>query len=175
MPPQWKLDKVKELTEKFREHQNIFLTDFTGLGVEEFTDLRRKLRGVEAQYQVAKNRLILRAAKEVGYDFLEEHLAGPTGLVFVSEDPNVPAKILLDFYKSGEKPKLKAFLLEGRFYTAFDDFKTLANLPAREELLARLVLGVEAPIGNLIANIQSLFRQLVSTVEAVASAKKEGE
>jgi large subunit ribosomal protein L10 len=175
MPPQWKTEKVKELAERFRNHENVFLTDFTGLGVGEFTDLRRRLREVQARYQVAKNSLILRAAKEVGYNFLEAHLTGPTGLVFASEEANLPAKVLLDFYKSGEKPKLKAFLLEGRFYTSLDDFKVVASLPTRQELLARLVAGVEAPVSNLIANIRSLFQQLVSTVDSVARSRKAEE
>lgn len=175
MPPQWKTEKVKELTERFRSHQNVFLTDFTGLGVGEFTDLRRRLREVRARYEVAKNSLILRAAKEVGYDFLEEHLIGPTGLVFASEEASPPAKILLDLYKSEGKPKLKAFLLEGKFYTSLDDFKTVASMPAREELLSRLVVTVEAPVSNLIANIRSLFQQLISTVDLVAQSKKPEE
>ena len=116
MPVEDKAKVVEELKGKFSRSKSFFLTDFSGLNVEEITDLRKELRNNRVDYRVAKNTLIRLATKELSLDSVVEHLEGPTGMAFGYEDPVLPAKVFYEFNKKLQKPKIKAFWVEGKFF-----------------------------------------------------------
>ena len=163
---------VEQLAQKFRASGSFFLTDFTGLTVAQATTLRKNFRGQKIDYVVAKNTLIRLAAHQTGLEGLAEHLSGPTGVVFGADDPVVAAKILFEFIKKAEKPRLKAFWVEGQKY-AQADFGRLAQLPSRPELLARLVWALNAPLSNLVGTFDGILRTFLGTIEAIAVQKQK--
>ncbi len=163
---------VDELAEKFSASPAFFLTDFSGLSVEGATTLRKNLRTGNSSYRVAKNTLIHIAAQRANLPNLEQYLAGPTGIAFAPEDPILAAKVLADFLKKNEKPKVKAFFMDGRLYTGAELAK-IAALPGKKELLAKVVGCVQAPIANLIGTLDGVMRNFVLTVEALAKKKAE--
>jgi large subunit ribosomal protein L10 len=163
---------VLELTEKFEKSPSFFLTNFTGLSVEGATTLRKNLRAGNSSYRVAKNTLIHLAAQRAKLPSLEQYLAGPTGIAFAPEDPIAAAKVLADFIKKNERPKVRAFYLDGRLYTGAELTK-IAALPGKKELLARVIGSIQAPIANLIGTLDGVTRKLVLTIDALA--KKKGE
>lgn len=167
-----KTSVVDELAEKFALSPSFFLTDFSGLSVEGVTTLRKNLRAGRSSYRVAKNTLIRIAAQKAQLPDLEKYLPGPTGIAFAPEDPIAAAKVLADFIKKNERPKVKAFFLDGRLYTGAELAK-IAALPGKKELLAKVVGSIQAPLANLIGTLDGVVRNFVLTVEALA--KKKGE
>ncbi len=167
-----KTSVVEELREKFSSSPSFFLTDFAGLTVEHATGLRKSLREQRSSYRVAKNTLIRIAAQKASLPDLEQYLTGQTGIAFAPEDPIAAAKILADFIKKNERPKVKAFYLDGRLYPGAELAK-IAALPGKKELLAKVVGSVQAPLSNLIGTLDGVLRKLVLTIDALAKKRAE--
>src|SRR3712207_4379167 len=111
MPTTRKIEQVSDLTEKLKRTQVTMVADYRGLTVAEITDLRTKLRAVDAELIVAKNTLTLIAARETGHEALEELLAGPTALAFAYGDASKVAKTLNDFNRGPKKLTVRGGLL----------------------------------------------------------------
>ncbi|WP_238134216.1 50S ribosomal protein L10 [Calderihabitans maritimus] len=168
-----KLDKekvVQELKEKLSQSSAAVLTDYRGLNVAEMTDLRAKLREAGVEFKVVKNTLTWLAAKDVGLEELEPYLEGPTAIAFSYEDPVSPAKILSNFAKEHDNLEIKAGILEGKVID-LQKIKALADLPSREELLAKTVGGFQAPLYGLVNVLQGTIRNLVYVLEAIRQQK----
>ena len=172
MPTAEKIAKVNELTRKMAGSKAIYLADFTGLDVASVTNLRSQLRKASVEYEVVKNRLAKRAAQEAGIAGLDQYFAGPTAIAFAKEDPVEPAKILQKFIDAGGKITIKSGLVDGQVISA-DQFKALATLPSRDQLLAKVVGAVQGPLYGLSAVLSGLLRNLVGVVAAIE--KKQGE
>ena len=162
------VDRVKKYLE---ESNSFFITEYTGLNVEDITLLRKNLRENSVKYLVAKNTLIRIAAKDAGFENIIEFLSGQTAIAFGVDDPAVPAKILYDSYKDKDKPIIRAFVLDKELYQG-SDIVRLAELPSREVLLARLIGAIESPIQSTLGSIDGLMQELVATVDALAKAKQ---
>ena len=130
------------------------------------------MREAGVKYMVAKNTFIRIAAKEAGIEGLDSVLEHNTALAFSAEDPVAPAKILNDFSKDHKALELKAGVLDGKVI-AVDEVKALAELPSREELLAKLVGSMQAPISGLVNVLQGTIRNFVYTLEAVRQKKEQ--
>ncbi len=146
---------VAELVEKLKAAQAGVLVDYRGLTVEEDTNLRAKLREAGVEYKVVKNTLTRFAAKEVGYDELDEMLNGPTSLAMSETDPVAPAKVIAEFAKTNDKIEIKAGFLDGKVIS-IDEVKTLADTPSREVLIAKIMGSMNAPISKLVRTLQAL-------------------
>ncbi len=168
-------EKVKEvelLREKINSAKGLFLTDYTGLKMEDMSRLRRELRKSKAEFKVSKNTLIRRALEGTVYSGISEELSGQTGIGFGYDDPTLPAKILHEFYKKIEKPKVKIFFLEGRQYGS-KELSQIATLPSREVLLAQVIGAIQAPLANLVGTLDGLLSNLVRTLEAIKDKKEK--
>jgi len=172
MPKEDKTKVVEELKDKFSRSKSFFLTDFSGLNVEEITGLRKEFRINRVDYQVAKNTLIRLATRELSLDLVVEHLEGPTGIAFSYEDPVTPAKVLYELNKKLNKPKIKAFWAEGKLFKG-EELEKLAKLPPREIQYAQIIATLESGIRKLIGNLEGILREFVGTIEAIGSSKKD--
>lgn len=154
MPTPEKEQIVLETTERIQGVRGLYLADLSGMTVEHVTQLRRKCRDQKVQVRVIKNTLLKRAFNAQGITALDPHLAGPTGLVFSPVNEMAPAKILIDFAKEHEKPRMKAAVIDGRL---FDDkaIAVLATLPSREVLLSQLLGTFIAPMSQFLAAIEA--------------------
>jgi large subunit ribosomal protein L10 len=161
---------VESLTELLKGSPNVFVTDFSGLNVLRMTELRRRLRGAGVEYVVVKNTLAQRAFAANGVHALDEHLAGPTGLVLSGTDAMAGAKVLTDFAKEFEKPAIKIGLVDGRPVTAAQ-VKRLADLPPREVLLAQLAGYIQAPMAQFAGVMNGLLYQMVGALEALRAQR----
>jgi large subunit ribosomal protein L10 len=135
----------------------LYLADLSGMTVESVSLLRKKCREQKVQVKVVKNTLLRRAFNAHGIQALDEYLVGPTGLVYSQVDEMVPAKILTEFAKAHEKPRIKAAVVDGRL---FDDkaIARLATLPSREVLLAQLLSTFIAPMSNFLGALDATLR-----------------
>jgi large subunit ribosomal protein L10 len=164
---------TEELAHRFEAAGTIYLTDFTGLDVQAMTELRARLREGGVEYRVAKNTLARRALEGLELPELAEHLSGPTGLVFGSEDPVVPAKIVRDFAKEhDERPSVKVGVV-GRSVITAEEFARLAELPSRDALLASIMGSLTAPVTGIVQVLNGLLRDIAYMVGEVAKTRQE--
>src|SRR4030067_838603 len=156
MPRPEKVQQVELIKEKISSAKSVFITDYTGLKVEEMTRLRRELLKNKAEFKIAKNTLIRRALQGTIYESISDQLTGQTGLGFGYGNPTVPAKVLYDFFKKIEKPKVKFFYLDGRQFAA-QDLGQIANLPSREVLLSQVIATIQAPLSSLVGTLNGML------------------
>ena len=162
---------VKEFAEKLKVAKAAFLADYRGLSVEQANALRRKLQGVGVEYRVVKNTLLRLAAKDTGVACLDEFLVGPTAIALVNNDPVAPAKALVEFAKQNSIFELKAGMLDGKLL-AVDEIKALAELPSREELLAKMLGSMSAPATNFVGVLAAVPRSFVRALAAIKDQKE---
>ena len=151
---------VAEIAEKLQKSASCVVVDYKGLKVEELTELRNKFRGAGIDYKVYKNTLVRRAAAEVGNmaQFDDVNLVGTNAIAFGYEDPVAPAKIVNDFAKTHPKIELKMGFVEGEFYDA-ENIKKLAEIPSREELIAKLLGSLKAPVSNFVYLVDAIAKK----------------
>jgi large subunit ribosomal protein L10 len=162
---------VEELSQAFRDNTGILLMDFTGLNVADVTELRRKIRESGSQYRVVKNTLALRAAAETATSGLEPYLDGPTAMACTSADPVALAKLLSEFARAHPQIKFKGGVLEKTVLTA-EQAASLADMPSRPELLAKLLFLLNAPLVRLATALQSPVRNLMSALQQLETKKQ---
>lgn len=159
-----KVQQVEELTEKLSASEAVVLVDFRGLSVGESNELRRRLSEAGVEFRVVKNTLTLRAANQLGIEGLEEILHGPTAAAFALQDPVAPAKELTRFAKEFQKLTVKAGILGAKVVDAAE-VQRLADLPSKEELLARVVGGASGPLYGFAAVTSGLLRKFAYALE----------
>src|SRR5690349_2442920 len=116
MPTPQKEQILGDTNERIREVRGLYLADFSGMTVEKLSLLRKKCREQKVQFRVIKNTLLKRAFNARGISELDEFLVGPTGLVFSADSEMSPAKILSDFAKEHERPRIKAAVVDGKLF-----------------------------------------------------------
>lgn len=156
-----KEEAVKNLAAELKEASLILLVDYRGISVEDVTKLRNEIREANADYKVVKNNIIKRALNANGENGLDEILEGPTALVTSKEDYLAPTKAIYNYSKNNDFYKIKGGIIEGKVMTP-EEIITLAKLPSRQELLAKLA-------GALLGNIT----KLAATLDAVRVKKEE--
>jgi large subunit ribosomal protein L10 len=160
---------VADLKAKLNGAKALYYTDFSGLNVKRMTDLRRRLRKANVEYVVIKNTLALRAVNESG--LVGTRLKGQTGLV-IAKDAVAAAKVLADFAKENDqRPSVKGGLLEGK---ALDvaQVKKLATMPSREQMLAELGAGLQAPMAAFVGALSGMFYMMVGALEALKQQRE---
>jgi large subunit ribosomal protein L10 len=169
-----KVELVKELKKKLKEAKAFILADYKGVNVKEAEELRRKMREAGLEYRVAKNTLLRRALSQVDeakLNELEQWLAGPTAVGLAYEEPLSLPKVLYNFAKERDCFEIKGGVFDGKVVDA-SEIKRLASLPSKEELLAKFLGSLRAPLVNLLGVIQGPQRQLVSVLSQVAQGKE---
>jgi large subunit ribosomal protein L10 len=157
MPTPEKAQILKETSDNIRDVGGMFLADFSGMSVEKLSLLRKKCREQDIRFKVLKNTLLKRSLNERGITELDPYLNGPTGLVYSPKDSVAPAKVLVDFAKEHERPKVKAGVVDGHL---FDEkaIARLALLPSREVLLQQVLGTFIAPMTQFLAAIDATLR-----------------
>jgi len=169
-----KQEIVDDISEKLSAAKGIVFADYRGLTVEQDTELRKALRKSGVKYQVVKNTLTRIAANKLGLGELEPFLKGPTAMAFSQEDPVTPAKVMNEYASKYENLQLKAGVVEGKIISV-DEIKSLANLPAREVLIAQVLGGMKAPITGFVNVLNANLRGLVVALNAIAEKKEKAE
>jgi len=168
-----KQETVTALAARLKSTTTLYVTDFTGLDVAKMTQLRRRLRQAGTDFVVVKNTLARRALGDAQVPGLEDHLAGPTGLVLAGADPVAAAKVLADFAREFEKPAIKVGLVDGKAVTPAQ-VKRLASLPPRLELLGQLGGTLQAPMASLAGALNGVLMNMVGALEALRAKRADG-
>lgn len=139
---------VKEISDLLDGAKSAVLIDYRGLTVEQDTALRKQLREEGISYKVYKNTMVRIAAKDTDFAQFDEFLNGPTALAVSKTDATAPARVISKFAKTAPALEIKGGVVEGTLYDAAG-MAQVAQIPGREELLARLFGSMKSPISNL--------------------------
>ena len=151
---------VSEMTKKVQEAKTVVLVNYQGLKVKEIHNLKKKLLEVGIRFQIVKNTLLKIVLKQEGIEVPAETLDQPVAAIWGLEDEVTPAKSTVSFTKEAEKLQIVGGIVNG-VYADANMIKQLAALPGREELYAKLVGTLNAPLTGLVNVLQGNLRSLV--------------
>ncbi len=162
---------LAELVEALQSAKSVVFADFKGLTVKDATDFRNKARKENVGVLVAKKTLMRLAFKNAGYEGVDPaSLQGSLVMVTGFDDEVAPAKLVADFAKDHEALKIVAGVLERKLVDA-NAIKALAKLPSKQELMAKLVGSINAPLSGLVNVLAGNLRGLVNVLNAVKDQK----
>ena len=162
---------TKDLHDRFARSAIIVVTDYQGLDVASISDLRRKLRESNIEYQVVKNTLLVRAAEGTEVALIKDHFKGPSAVAISYDDPVAPAKVLSQFAKDNNKLEIKVGMLNGKVLDN-QAIKALATLPSREVLLAQFLSALNAVPTSIVRVLAEIPRGLVNVLTAIKDQKE---
>ena len=161
-----KAEVISELEGLLGKSKAGVVTSYQGLPTPEIVNLRHKLRDAKLELKVVKNTLLRRAAKAKGKDFLTTHFDGPLAVVLGYDDVSAPARVLMQYItSSGVSMTVGGGFLSDRWLSAAE-VKTLATLPSQQELVAKVLGGLQSPITGLVQSLSSPMLGIVYALNA---------
>ena len=172
MPNANKIDIVDQLTRRFDSSSGVYFTRYTGMSVQQATELRKQFRESGVNYFVSKNTLTKLAATNAGYeDKLDDFLNGQVGIAYADQDPVSPARVIKSFNKENKDVlEVLGLVFEGEIYSA-DKYKEVADLPDRDGLLAMFVSGLSQPMSGLVGILSGAMSKLVGVLNSLKEDK----
>lgn len=173
MPTEAKARTIEQAKDWYSRSKGVVFTDYRGLKVKEFQDLRNKLGESGGEIHVIKNTLFRVAAGEDANQLPYDLHNGPTAVAFLFGSESEGAKALLDYAKTNKNLKVKGGFFAGKSFTA-DEVKALSELPPRDVLIAQVIGAIAAPLTNLVGVIEALYADPIRVIGAVADKVAEG-
>lgn len=169
-------NKKQEMLEDYRggfaSAPHAVVVGFKGLTVPQATDLRQKIREGGGRYQVVKNTLARLAVEGKDMGVLVEHFQGATAVAFSDDAPVALAKALTEFRKDVPVLEFKAGLVEGQPVAA-EDVESIAKMPTREELLAKLLFLLQSPVTRFVRTLAAVPRDFVVVLNQISQKKTD--
>ena len=166
-----KKEVVAEVSERLKKAQSIVLAEYRGLPVEDITVLRSRARASGVYLRVLKNTLARRAVQGTPFEKLADQMVGPLAYG-ISDDPVAAAKVLHAYARENDKLVIKGGAIPGQLMNA-KEVGQLATMPSREELIARLMGTMQAPIAKLVQTLNEVPGKFVRTLAAVRDQKEK--
>ena len=169
---------VTRVRDEFLRARLAIVTECSGLPVNQVTQLRKQLRGAQAQMHVVKNTLASRAIEGTPLIPIQPLLKGQLAVILGYDDPVLPAKVLKDFIKNErveEKMRLRGGVLDGASL-APERIAAVADLPSKNELLSMLLSALQGPVRGFVVGLNQIIRGIVAVLAAIQENKsKKGE
>jgi len=166
-----KKTEINDLTKKFKEAKGVVFVDYKGLNVKEVEELRQELRENKIDYYVAKKTLANIALKDAGQkDVDTKSMKGQLAIGFGQEDEIMPARLLHKFAKNHQSLKLLGGIVESEFLGE-KEITSLALMPSKQELLAKVVGSIGAPLSGFVHVLKGNLNSLVYALKAIADKK----
>ena len=158
---------VEEIKGKIQASKSVVLAKYDRLTVSEVTGLRGKFRNASCEYKVYKNTLVRKALNDLGFKDFDADLNGPTAVAFGTDETNA-AKLMVAAAKDYEnKITVKSAFVDNA-YVDKAGVKALASMPSREELVAKMLGSMQAPVSNFVGVLNNLVAGIVRVLHAVA-------
>ena len=162
---------VEEIVEKIKAAKSVVLVDYNKLTVAEVSELRNKCKKAGCEYKVYKNTLVRKALNELGFNQFDNDLNGPTAVTFGS-DETAAAKVMVAASKDYDgKITLKSAFVDNSYYDK-NGIKALATMPSREELVAKMLGSINAPVTNIVGVMNNVISGLVRVLDGIAKQKQ---
>ena len=166
---------VAEFQEIFKNSQSAVLVNYQGMTVEELTGIRKSLWEKQAHMRVLKNTLAARAAQGTPFESIADDFVQTRALVYSEADAVAAAKVVTEAAKKSEKLEIisRVLVTSGQGQKLdLSGIKELGDLPSKEELVAKLLYVMNAPLTNFVRTLNEVPASFVRTVQAVADSKK---
>lgn len=165
-----KEDIVHNLEEKLQKAKSVVFADYRGLTMKQLSELRSKLRNLNAEFSITQNTLLARALPKSDIRLPASELKGPTATLFAYDDEITPIKTLVKTLKEATIGKVKAGFLGLKFLDALS-ISALAALPSKPELQGQVIGTLVAPIHGIVGVLSANLRNLVYTLEQIRIQK----
>lgn len=168
---QQKEQSVTDLTDKLKKAKSVVFTNYQGMTMSQLSDLRKALREQQAEYSITKNNLLELALKNTQLELADDKvLAGPVATLFAFEDEIDPLKTITKAFKDNQVGEVKGGLLNGEPLNAAK-VTQLSTLPSKDELQAKVVGTLGAPLYGMVNVLQGNLRNLVYTLDQIRISK----
>ncbi len=161
---------VEEITEKIKAAKSVVLVDYNKLTVAEVSALRNKCREANCEYKVYKNTLVRKALNDLGYHDFDADLNGPTAIAFGADETSAARVMLAASKDYEEKIVIKSAFVDSA-YVDKAGVKALATMPSKEELIAKMLGSMQAPLSNFAGVLNNLVAGIVRVLGAIAEQK----
>ena len=169
------IERVRKIKDSLENAKSIILVDYKGLTVQEDTELRRKFRNNNVDYFVCKNTLLGLATRDLEIGGVDEYLSGPTAVTVSKDDEVIPAKLIAGFAKELSEgrnlPKFKVGIIDNKLMN-IEDLNKIVTLPSKQELLAKLIGGLNSPIAGLVFTLNGILQKLVIVLNEIKNKKQ---
>lgn len=163
-------ETVSKITDELGQIQAMWVVDYRGLTVKESHELRQKIRDAGAEMKVYKNTLMRLALGQAELPDMGTVLEGPSAFVFCNEDPVASAKAIKEFAKGNENLQVKGGIMDGAFVDE-TQVKAIADLPSREELIAKLLGTISNPLVQTVRVLNAPMEAFARAVNQIAETK----
>ena len=163
---------VEEIKQKIQDSKSVVLVKFEGLTVAEDTELRGEFRKNNVEYKVYKITLIKYALHDLGITEFDDDLNGPTSVAFGSDETGASKVVIEAAKKYNDKFSVKSGYVDGGKVDV-NGVKTLAEMPSKEELIAKMLGSMQAPLSNFVGVLSAMPRGLVVALNAIAEKKAQ--
>lgn len=161
---------VEEIINKIKASKSVVLVDYDKLTVAEVTELRNKCREANCEYKVYKNTLVRKAFNDLGCKDFDADLNGPTAVTFGADETSA-AKLMSEAAKTYEaKIVIKSAFVDNA-YVDKNGAKELASMPSKEELVAKMLGSLQAPLSNFAGVLNNLMSGIVRVLDGIAKQK----
>ena len=162
---------LESLHSELEKAKNVFLTGYENMTVQQDFELRKTIRGAGGNYQVIKNNIAEKASEGTLASQLMKDLAGMTSMAYTTKDPVALAKALTNYAKNVPTFTFKAGMVEGRVID-IKQIQDLANMPPREEILAKVLFLINASAQRLVTAVSGVGRNLAVVIDQAAKENK---
>ena len=167
MPTQAKIDRVQTLKDKIERSTITLTTDYTGVSVNEMTDLRRRLREAGVEFTVVKNTLMHLASDQAQRPNVKEIVQGPTAVALGYEDPLDVAKAVSDYIRNNRSVlSIRGAVMGDGPVMGAAEVNRLAALPPKAQLLATLLSQLQSPVQRLMGILNGPLTSLDGLLQA---------
>ncbi|MBQ9058858.1 MAG: 50S ribosomal protein L10 [Atopobiaceae bacterium] len=171
MPSKANVEMLEKISESIKNSEGFYLVDYNGLSVKEAQHLRKQLREADAEMKVYKNNLVRLALANAEMPAIDEMLKGTCACVFYNGDPSEAAKAIKNVSKELKKLEFVGGIGENNTVLSADDVKAIADLPSREEIVAKLLGTMNNPMVGIARVCNGVQQGLVTALSAIVDQK----
>jgi len=167
-----KEEKINLLNEKFSNKPSLFVVEYKGLSVKQLEGIRKSLKKKEAEFEIVKNSLLIKAAENTDIQKINDLFEGPTAIAICTKDSPEVAKVFVKSSEDIPNLKIKGGIVEG---TVVDhsEIERISKLPSREELIAQFMGLITTPLNNFAGSLKQMQLKFVYALQSLKDKKEK--